>query len=160
MNPDAILVADPDQCNGCRLCEIACSIQHTGLSRPALSCIQVHNTEEGFFLPVFCQQCADAPCAAVCPKEAISRDAATGAVTIDGDRCVACRMCVYACPYGAMGFDAERRRVFKCDLCGGDPRCVAFCEAGALCFDDAVEIKIRRMNQAAQRLMRGAVPAA
>ena len=61
-------------------------------------------------------------------KEAISRDADRLRTVIDYNLCVGCRMCVYACPFGAMGFDADRGRPYKCDLCGGDPLCVKFCE--------------------------------
>ena len=69
---------------------------------------------------------------AVCPREAIFRDDAAGRVLVDYERCISCKMCVAACPFGAMGFDAERRTVFKCDLCDGDPQCVRFCFPGAL----------------------------
>ena len=38
------------------------------------------------------------------------------------------------CPFGAILYDPDNRRVIKCDLCGGDPQCVRFCPTGALQF--------------------------
>ena len=70
--------------------------------------------------------------------EAISRDADLGRVVIDYARCVGCRTCYYACPFGAAKFDADRGRPFKCDLCGDRdvPACVAACPNRALIVID------------------------
>jgi carbon-monoxide dehydrogenase iron sulfur subunit len=150
-----VLGLDPQKCNGCKLCEIACSLAHDGEIDPARSRIHVFEWHtDGIFLPVFCQHCADAPCKAACPREAISWQDDWGRVAIDYDRCVSCRMCVAVCPFGAMGFDAARRVVFKCDLCNGNPQCVNFCEPEALTFRDADNIPYSRIRQSAGILRR------
>lgn len=135
------IVLYPLRCDGCRECETACSVRRTGLNDPSRSCIRVEKTDEapGFHLPVLCFQCSDAPCANVCPEEAILRDEA-GKVAILYDRCIGCKMCVAACPFGAMGFDDDAGRAFKCDLCEGDPECVRACEPKALLYMDTNEI--------------------
>ncbi|MDN5344155.1 MAG: hypothetical protein PWQ18_266 [Clostridia bacterium] len=46
--------------------------------------------------------------------------------------CVGCKMHLLACPFGSIHFDAGEQVSEKCDLCGGDPRCVKFCISGAL----------------------------
>ena len=67
-----VLIVDPEKCNGCRKCEMVCSVKHQGISNPALSRIRVIQWEkEGFYLPMHCQHCQNPPCMAVCPREAI-----------------------------------------------------------------------------------------
>jgi len=68
----------------------------------------------------------------VCPTQALQRDDRTGAVVLLEERCIRCRACVWACPWGNMGFDADRAQVYKCDLCGGDPQCARYCPSRAL----------------------------
>ncbi len=65
-----------------------------------------------------------------------------------------CKECLEACPFGAMGFDPDRGRPFKCDLCGGEPLCVRFCEPGALLFKEAFQLPYDRARQAAANLAR------
>jgi carbon-monoxide dehydrogenase iron sulfur subunit len=135
------LSLDPLKCDGCRECEAACSLKRTGWNNPALSSIRVVTDETiaGFYFPVVCFQCSDSPCAPACPVEAIFRDA-DGRLIINAARCIGCKMCVAACPFGAMGFDDARGRAFKCDLCGGDPECVRHCEPKALSYVEASEM--------------------
>ncbi len=114
---------------------MACSLHHEGICSPALSRIQVLRREElGLSLPVVCMQCTDAPCAAACPVEAISRESSSGAWLVDPELCIGCRLCISACPLGAVSFspDAADGPALKCDLCGGQPRCVLFCGTQAL----------------------------
>ena len=146
-----MLVVDPERCTGCRLCEITCSVKHTGVSNPSRARIHIVKWEtDGFYLPMRCQQCQDAPCMAVCPKEAISRDTLLDRVVIDYDMCIGCKMCVSACPFGAMGFDADRGQVFKCDLCDGDPQCVRFCDMKAVDYVETAKFQYPRMREAGE----------
>ena len=146
-----VLTADPQKCTGCRSCEIACSLKHAQVSNPARSRIRVVNWKPARrFLPVACQHCEDAPCLKACPQEAISRDADLDQVVIDYAKCVGCRTCFYACPFGAMQFDGDRGRPFKCDLCGGEPLCVAVCEDNALTYADPTAVTYPRAREMAR----------
>jgi len=135
-----ILLIDYEKCTGCRACELACSVMHEGVSNPARSRIKVIKWEwEGRYVPMSCQQCESAPCQAICPVKAISRDESVNRVLVDYDTCIGCRMCVAVCPFGAMGFDTLGKKVIKCDLCDGDPQCVRFCETKAVQYVEASE---------------------
>ena len=148
------LVADYEKCTGCRNCEMACSVFHVGACNPIKSAVCIVKWEsEGLEVPIVCQQCEDPACADICPVQAISRDADTGAMVVDDGLCVGCQMCIVACPFGAITLDKDRRRVIKCDLCGGvEPWCVRFCEPGALTYKLPSAISLDK-KRAAGRLL-------
>ena len=132
-----VIHIDPDLCTGCRVCEIACSLEHTGECNPNRARIKVmKNDEEGIDLPVVCMHCANPPCVEVCPTGAITRDNASGAVLIREEDCLGCKLCIRACPLGTVTVDSgsAEGKVMKCDLCGGNPKCVMFCETKAIDF--------------------------
>ena len=150
---EKILVVDHERCTGCRLCEMVCSVKHTGANSPNRSRIHIIKWPmEGFELPMLCQQCEDAPCIAVCPKDALSRDLALGRVVLNHDLCIGCKMCVAACPFGGMGIDTVTRKMIKCDLCDGEPACVRFCDSGALKFVPVNSVNLIKKRDAGQRL--------
>jgi len=149
---DKVLIVDPEKCTGCKVCEFVCSLEHEDEINPMKSRIQVISWEDqGIDLPIVCQQCEDAPCEAVCPVKAISREQSTGALVIDEDLCIGCRMCVNACPFGAPTVRPDDRKVVKCDLCGGDPQCVQFCAAKAVQFMSASKGVLQKKRKAAAR---------
>jgi Fe-S-cluster-containing hydrogenase component 2 len=150
-----VLAVDCDKCTGCRSCELACSVFHVQASNPAKSAVRiVKGAKKGLNVPVICQQCEVPACANICPVQAISRDADTGAMIVDGDLCLGCRLCVVACPFGAITLDLDRRRAMKCDLCGGDePWCVRFCEPGALTYTLPAAVSLDKKRDAARRLV-------
>jgi len=148
-----MIVLDQAACTGCRQCELVCSVKHTGEANPARSRINVIKWErQGYYLPVYCQHCAEPACAAVCPKNAISRDKDTDRVEINRNLCIGCRMCVMACPFGAVAVDAKLGKSWKCDHCEGEPTCVTFCEAGALKYLDSDTANLAKKRAAGQRL--------
>ena len=58
------------------------------------------------------------------------------ALKIDNDRCVGCKVCTIACPFGTVNYNTATGKVIKCDLCGGDPKCAEACPtAGAIVWD-------------------------
>lgn len=147
-----VLMIDYEKCTGCRLCELVCSVKHEGVSNPAKSRVKVVKWEwEGRYVPMSCQQCITAPCLAVCPVKAISRDEALNRVQVDYDVCIGCRMCVAVCPFGAMGFNAQEKKVSKCDLCDGEPQCARFCDVGAIKYVDAAEVSGLKQYTAAEK---------
>jgi anaerobic carbon-monoxide dehydrogenase iron sulfur subunit len=141
------IYAKEEACIGCRLCEIHCIFQHSGhetlvkafsdqanLPEPA-----VRVEEDGAIsFALQCRHCEDAPCVAACIAGAMTRDAETGAITHDEDKCVGCWSCIMVCPFGAIQINTEKGKVgSKCDLCeGGDaPACVAHCPNEALVYE-------------------------
>ncbi|WP_318483716.1 4Fe-4S dicluster domain-containing protein [Photobacterium leiognathi] len=101
----SFVVADPDKCIGCGTCMAACSDAHkkVGLqSHPRLTVVKHDNATA----PVMCRHCEDAPCAAVCPVQAISKQA--DRVVLNESLCVGCTLCAVACPFGAIAFDGSR----------------------------------------------------
>jgi len=150
-----ILVIDPRRCTGCRLCEIVCSVTKEGVSDPALSRIQICELEaEKQYLPLVCHQCEDPLCATVCPVNGIARDEDLDRVTADAERCVTCRACIAACPHGGLHFDAQARRILRCDLCGGDPACASVCDSGALAYLERDVVERRKKRDAAREMCR------
>ncbi len=145
------LVVDPEKCNGCRLCEKACSLKHYGVEDPERSRIRIDEWE-GLFFPRVCHQCEDAPCMTVCPTNSRRRDRKTGMTVVDHKRCIACKTCVAVCPFGACSYDRVTGQVVTCDLCGGDPQCVKVCEPGAVRYVEKGDIYLNRQLEAAGKL--------
>lgn len=122
-----------DRCTGCSICQLACSGHHLGGYNPHRALLKIKHLRENLYhLPTVCNQCENAYCANVCPVGAIQRDPHSGAMVVDPHTCVGCSLCQRYCPIGVVSMDLEQKKAIKCDLCGGDPRCVAACPTGAL----------------------------
>lgn len=107
--PKYAMVIDLDRCHGCRACMEACKVEN---NTPAASFwMYVFRLEEGRypdtrirFLPRPCMHCDNAPCVKVCPVGArYKRD--DGLTATDHERCIGCRYCQVACPYGVNYFN-------------------------------------------------------
>jgi molybdopterin-containing oxidoreductase family iron-sulfur binding subunit len=103
------MVIDLQNCVGCDSCTVACKAENR--TPPGVSYNVVIEEEHGEFpetsrtnLPRPCMQCENPPCVQVCPVSATYK-MEDGVVNIDYDRCIGCRYCSVACPYGARYFD-------------------------------------------------------
>lgn len=131
------IVISPDKCTGCRICELACSFTKNDLFNPKDSAISVLAYDEaGLQVPMTCLQCDTPHCMTVCTVNAITKDSKTGVVRVDKDKCIGCKMCVSACPFGNMTYSSRLMQVVKCDLCSGTPQCVRECPTTALEFKE------------------------
>jgi Fe-S-cluster-containing dehydrogenase component len=163
------MVIDLRRCIGCNACTIACRQQNA--TGPNIFWARVLIYEIGrypnarlSYQPMLCFHCDEPACKEVCPTGATQK-LPNGIVTIDSNKCIGCRACMVACPYGARFFNSkkfgpyfagkgftpyeesqprERRagRVGKCDFCfdriqsGEEPACVVTCPGKARIFGD------------------------
>lgn len=122
----------PAKCAGCRVCLAVCSLNHEGICGPAYARIRVYQPSQNVFdtTIITCKQCDSPNCLYACPTGALHVDDETGARVIDQKKCIGCMSCVKACPQypnSPIYYDTNTGTCFKCDLCGGDPQCVANC---------------------------------
>lgn len=141
------IVVDLNRCTGCFGCEIACKNENgIALGEKWNKVIPVGPSGsfpaiEQYWLPTMCQQCESAPCTHVCPTGASYRND-EGMVLIDKEKCIGCKYCMMACPYGVRSWNTQERVVEKCTLCnhlvkaGKDPACVHNCSTKARLFGD------------------------
>ena len=154
-----IVYVELDRCIACHNCERACLFHKTERRSGSTANIFVSvDMDQRRILAGTCLQCEDALCMAVCPVDALTRDPLTSAVVVDPEVCLSCSMCTIACPYGYMHLDDSSRRATKCDLCGGDPRCVQMCMAEALHFEDIQSLAERRKRDPRLHVGLRAVP--
>lgn len=147
------IIIEPEECTGCRDCELVCSMQKTGEFNPAHSLIQsVYFSVEMVTVPITCMQCEEPLCQDVCPASAISRDMETDAVVIDGEKCIGCYMCVSVCPVGAIQKVPDKSYMTKCDLCAGEPVCVNICPTDALRYEEVDEYNVVRSRGVADEI--------
>ena len=159
------IFVDIERCTACKACEIACAVEHSA-SKSLIGAVfeqpapqkRVHiEPALAYAYPVRCLHCSDAPCIAACPIGAMTRDAATGAVVVDEDRCQGCFMCAMVCSFGAISAHPTLRVAIKCDRCterqatGQEPACVEACPTRALQFGDEDDLaKEKRLSTAAR----------
>ena len=123
------------RCIQCQGCEVACQREHDGQAN-----VNVVVIENRFAVPIACRHCYQAACALVCPNDALESNGEE--VIFNPEKCTGCKLCLLACPFGAMGFNSTAKVAAKCDLCevrrsnGGEPACVVTCPSRALEYDD------------------------
>jgi Fe-S-cluster-containing dehydrogenase component len=162
------LVIDLDTCVGCHACAVNCKEWNTGGHSAPLpdynpytahaygvwfNRIHSFESDDGecgrtVHFPKSCLHCAEPACVSVCPTGASYKRAEDGIVLVNPDTCIGCKLCSWACPYGAREFDEDAGVMKKCTLCidriynenleeqDRVPACVSTCPASARHFGD------------------------
>lgn len=119
-----------ENCSGCMVCEIVCSMKHWNIINPKKSGIRIEKKSVTEDIPHICshgKEC-NLECVDACKFDAMKVN--DGVVYVDYENCVGCGACERACPLNAVWI--FNKRAYKCDLCGGEPQCVKFCSQNAL----------------------------
>jgi Fe-S-cluster-containing dehydrogenase component len=162
------LVIDLDTCVGCQACATSCKEWNAGgYSAPLTDYDPVGPDPDGVWLnrvhsyevgegdvgrtvhfPRSCLHCETPACVTVCPTGASYKRAEDGIVLVDPDKCIGCKLCSWACGYGAREYDYSDGVMKKCTLCVDRiynetfepedrvPACVKACPTGARHFGD------------------------
>ena len=162
METKAILV-DIGSCYGCMACEVACKQEHN--LDVGTHFIKVHEAGPWRiggklvmdYVPMTCRHCGRPACVEACPEKAIFKRS-DGIVLIREEKCTGCRVCMEACPFGALRFLAGKNIVQKCDLCvqrvdqGRLPSCVHHCPTQALTFGDPNQFSAQLQKRRAEKI--------
>ncbi|WP_282563024.1 4Fe-4S dicluster domain-containing protein [Tahibacter amnicola] len=165
------LVIDLDTCVGCHACAVACKEWNDGGQFGPLPDENAYGKEPlgvwfnrihsfevtpkadagssmTVHFPRSCLHCETPDCVTVCPTGASYKRAEDGIVLVDEDKCIGCKLCSWACPYGAREYSEKRGVMQKCTLCvdriynetfapeDRQPACVMACPTRARHFGD------------------------
>jgi formate dehydrogenase iron-sulfur subunit len=173
------MFVDTSICTGCKACQVACkewnelaaekshftgdSYDNTG-SLSALNWRHVKFVEQfsedrsqgrWLFMSDSCKHCAQAGCLEACPVNAIVRREDTGNVFILQDKCIGCRYCVAACPFGVISYSQVTKTVHKCTLCddrihaGMTTACAKACPTSSIEFGDVEQLREKAVKRLA-----------
>lgn len=143
------VLVDVGKCIGCHACTAACKVKND--TPEGIFWTKVRAYERGTFpnVQVYtmpwgrCMHCEHPACVSVCTVGALQKTP-SGPVVYDAQKCIGCRYCMVACPFGVpkLNWDNPLPLIQKCTLCadrlaaGLEPACVSACPTGALKFGD------------------------
>jgi formate dehydrogenase iron-sulfur subunit len=152
------VLVDVTRCTGCNQCVEACAdanylgnasftVQQSSDGLSARRWSSIVESPQGGFVRKFCRHCLEPACVSACPVGAMYRTP-EGVVLYDSQKCMGCRYCMMACPFGIPRYEWESAAplVQKCTLCygrleqGGLPACVETCPQGVLTFGERSEL--------------------
>lgn len=144
-----------NNCIACRACEAGCKQEFDlpiGVRRR-----RVIIQEEGKYpnvrvryLSAACNHCEEPSCMKACPVGAYTKEPEFGVVLLDQGKCIGCKRCQAACPYGAPQFDEKKKKMDKCTLCyhrlkeGLPPACVRTCPGYSLWHGKLSDIEAQK----------------
>ena len=137
-----------NKCVNCGSCRAACILENRWTIHPRI--IYTYNSEALSSLiltnlSLACNHCEIPVCLDGCPTNSFYREPLTGAVIIDGKKCIGCKYCQWNCPYDAPKYDITNKIIGKCNLCysglieGRLPACTTACPTGALNYGELSE---------------------
>jgi len=174
--PEYAKLVDISRCIGCKGCEVACkewnelgveptenfgSFQsHRDLSPDTWLLMRFNEVEMAgevhwLIKKAACLHCEEPGCLYACPAPGAIVQYSNGIVDFNHERCIGCQMCVSGCPFDIPRFDAETRKVYKCNMCvdrveaGLEPACVKTCPTNAIAWgtkDDMLTLAERKVE--------------
>jgi len=133
MTPRQIIRVNKSLCSGCRICELVCSIYHEGVINPEKAGIAIaRDYDQLQCIPQVCRLCRKPKCIEACQLGALRQDPETRLIWINQDLCNGCGLCVEACPFHAIHYNKEVKKIYVCDQCQGKFLCIVFCPKNAL----------------------------
>ncbi len=149
------ILYDATLCVGCKACEQACAERNklpydeqiAAEQKQSAHKFTVVLSKDDKFMRRMCMNCNDPSCASVCPVAAL-RKTTDGPVIYEESRCMGCRYCMAACPFGVPKYEWSKAlpAVKKCDMCfdrlaaGKMTACAEACPTGATKFGTREEL--------------------
>lgn len=152
------ILTDVTKCNGCLECVSACKeANHLGMDVPrvwdkndglsAENWTSIIAKPDNHYVRKQCRHCLEPACVSVCPVGALQKTD-LGPVIYDSGKCMGCRYCMMACPFGIPRYDWDKTvpHVEKCIMCydrireGKQPACTEACPQKATIFGDRAEL--------------------
>ncbi len=132
------IVLDLTKCEGCQDCSVRCGyFYRTGEQDQGIQSLKERAT-----FAIVCRRCQHASCVASCPYDALQRGA-DGTIKRFNLRCVSCKLCTQACPFGTIYPEMVGFYVTPCDYCVDamvdQPACVSGCVKNAITYREVDE---------------------
>ena len=132
------LFIDLDACDACDTCGVDCAYMYRASPKDH----GVLTLRERATFMLVCRRCEDPSCVAACRFDALERQE-DGVLKRHNMRCVSCKCCSHACPFGTIYPETVPFYVTQCDYClsscTAEPPCVASCTKGALAYREVDE---------------------